>query len=292
MKYLKIYENFKDWDELFSILAWKFKPTKNGDMFLDGESVYNELKDKFHLKKFEQFLIESVAKDLKNYIKDEYKDLKDKYGFYEIKTDEPEKVKKQLLKDFESGIMKIDVDGKKLTIFKNDAKFDCVMLYADIDKKKWNEIQELIKKDDLYEDPEGIEEFGLESEPHLTIIFGIHSTENKQGDIIKKLEKYKPIELEIGEVSMFETDKYDVIKIDVKPSKELLKYRKELIENTKNTQTYPNYTPHLTIAYIKKGEGKKYLKKIKIDELGKELEFGIIKYSDHNYKKKTIKLKD
>ena len=90
---------------------------------------------------------------------------------------------------------------------------------------------------------------------------------------------------------MFETDKYDVIKIDVKPNKELLEYRKDLIENTKNTQTYPEYTPHMTVAYVNKGKGSKYIKKIKIDELGKNLEFNTIKYSDSNYKKKTIKLK-
>lgn len=42
---------FEVWDDLFGILAWKFKPTKSGDMFLDGEAVYNELKDKFELRR-------------------------------------------------------------------------------------------------------------------------------------------------------------------------------------------------------------------------------------------------
>ena len=41
--------NYKDWDDLFGILAWKFKPTKNGDMFLDSKEVYEELKDKYTL---------------------------------------------------------------------------------------------------------------------------------------------------------------------------------------------------------------------------------------------------
>ena len=42
---------FKVWDELFSKLAWKFKPTKSGDMMIDAEKVYKELKDKFELKR-------------------------------------------------------------------------------------------------------------------------------------------------------------------------------------------------------------------------------------------------
>ena len=244
-----------------------------------------------YLKLYEQFLIESTAKDLKKYLTDEYPDLKDEYGFYEIKIDkDPEKIKKQLLKDYESGIMKIDVEGKKLTIFKNDAKYDYIMLYSNIDKKKWNSILDQIDEKDLYYDPEGIEEYGREEDPHCTIIFGIHSSENEQDKIIKKLENYKPVTLELGKVSMFDTDKYDVIKIDVKPSKELLSYRKDMIENTKNTQTYADYHPHMTVAYVKKGKGNKYIKKINIDELGKELEFDTIKYSDSDYKKKTIKL--
>jgi len=34
---------------LFSILAWKFIPTKSGDMMINAEDVYNELKDEFNL---------------------------------------------------------------------------------------------------------------------------------------------------------------------------------------------------------------------------------------------------
>ena len=42
---------FRTWDDLFGILAWKFQQTKSGDMFLDAEKVYEELKDKFELKR-------------------------------------------------------------------------------------------------------------------------------------------------------------------------------------------------------------------------------------------------
>lgn len=46
---------FKVWDDLFGILAWKFKPTKSGDMYLDGEAVYNELKEKFDLRRKQHY---------------------------------------------------------------------------------------------------------------------------------------------------------------------------------------------------------------------------------------------
>jgi hypothetical protein len=43
--------DFKVWYDLFGILAWKFQPTKSGDMFLDAEKVFEELKEKFDLKR-------------------------------------------------------------------------------------------------------------------------------------------------------------------------------------------------------------------------------------------------
>lgn len=41
--------DFLVWDKLFSKLAWKFKQTKSGDMFIDAEAVYDELKNEFNL---------------------------------------------------------------------------------------------------------------------------------------------------------------------------------------------------------------------------------------------------
>ena len=41
--------DFLVWDKLFAKLAWKFKPTKSGDMFIDAEAVYEELKNEFNL---------------------------------------------------------------------------------------------------------------------------------------------------------------------------------------------------------------------------------------------------
>jgi hypothetical protein len=41
--------NFLVWDKLFAKLAWKFKPTKSGDMLIDVEAVYEELKNEFNL---------------------------------------------------------------------------------------------------------------------------------------------------------------------------------------------------------------------------------------------------
>jgi hypothetical protein len=40
--------NFKDWDELFGILAWKFTPTKSGDISIDAEKSIQRVKRKIY----------------------------------------------------------------------------------------------------------------------------------------------------------------------------------------------------------------------------------------------------
>lgn len=235
------------------------------------------------MKNFEQFLLEST-KDLRKYLKNKYSNFIEEYGFFKIKDGKPEKIKELLLKKYYADIMKIDIEKDDLLIFKNDAKYDCIMLYAKV-TKEWDYFLDEIDKNDIYEDPKGIEEYGLEKNPHLTLIYGIHSTENNPDDIIDVIKKYKPISLEAEEIGIFETDKYDVVKIDIKPSKELLKHRAELLESTINTQTYKDFLPHMTISYVKKGTAKKYIKKLKEKTI---FNFDSIVYSDNNYKKKKI----
>jgi len=229
-----------------------------------------------YIKLFENY------KELKTFLK-KYDNFEEDYGYYKITTKNAEKEKEKILKKFESEISKIDVDKNHLTIYKNNAKYDCVMLYSNINKNVWQKLLDKIDKKDIY-DPE---EYGLEKEPHLTIIYGIHSTENDKDEIIEKLKEYKSLKLKVKGIGFFENDKYDVVKLDIEPSKELLSYRKDLIAETKNTQTFPGYHPHMTLSYVKKGKGKKY-----VEKYNKEFEFDTIIYSDHNYKKNKIKLQD
>jgi hypothetical protein len=77
--------------------------------------------------------------------------------------------------------------------------------------------------------------------------------------------------------SLFENDDYDVLKFDVKQKmvddegeiyydkKEDVLYdiNKELTDNFPFTTNFPDYHPHCTIGYLKKGEGKKYVEKLK-----------------------------
>ena len=146
-------------------------------------------------------------------------------------------------------------------------KFGCVMVFLDYDKSEWNKMQDIIDKEDLYE-PKGETGFGKETDPHITILYGLHS-DIPDSDIEKEIDLLKKPSIKLGKVSSFSNDKFDVLKFDIE-SKDLHKANKKFSEFPFTTD-YPKYHPHATIAYVKKGLADKY-----IDKLNKAAEISII----------------
>jgi 2'-5' RNA ligase len=108
---------------------------------------------------------------------------------------------------------------------------------------KWG--KKNIKPEDLF-DPQN---HGRENEIHVTVLYGINEESSDQ--IKSLLENQKPFKLKLGQVSLFKNnDKFDVIKLEVN-SPDLIKLNKLLRDNLKVTETHP-YSPHVTIAYVKK----------------------------------------
>jgi hypothetical protein len=149
----------------------------------------------------------------------------------------------------------------------NNRKYDygCVMVFIKFKKGAFEKLQDFINPKDLYEDPKD-PSFGFEYKPHVTALFGLH------GDIDEKelesvISKQSKPEIKLKDVSIFPSDKYDVLKFDVE-SKDMHNFNKVLKEFP-FTSNFPNYHPHCTIAYLKKDTSDKYIDKIKkiIDEL-------------------------
>ena len=88
----------------------------------------------------------------------------------------------------------------------------------------------------------------------------------------------------VKNISLFENEEYDVVKMDIK-SKDLKKMNKRLRDNFEYTSDYPEYHSHLTLAYVKKGKGKKYT--TKINDKIKLIPDKYI-YSSPEFKKTTI----
>ena len=153
----------------------------------------------------------------------------------------------------------------KFSEFINESKtfkydLGCVMLNLKVDN--WNkEILSIIDKEDIYDEPK----FGLEDKSHVTVFFGIKPEESEPSEV-KKVLKESDIDIDkeykLQNISIFENDDYDVVKFDVKDCKELEEMNKFIKKTFPNKQDFPKYEPHVTVGYVKKGKGKKYIQKI------------------------------
>lgn len=112
-----------------------------------------------------------------------------------------------------------------------------------------------IPDDELYVEDDG--GCGREDEIHVTLLYGL---KDKDPDEVKRMLKgVKPFDVQLGTTTAFMDDKkYDVLKIDV-DSPELQKLHYILELGLPNENSYPTYQPHVTIAYLKKGNAKKYI---------------------------------
>jgi len=147
-----------------------------------------------------------------------------------------------------------------ITEEKQTYDFGCVMLYFNF--PEMNKIHDAINPDDVYVQ-EGDRSFGLENEPHCTLLYGLHegvSTEN----IKEVLDKHTYSTVKAHNASLFENPDYDVLKFDVKGDN--LHETNSDLQQYPFTSNFPNYHPHMTIAYLKPGTGEKYTKMLKGQE--------------------------
>ena len=135
-------------------------------------------------------------------------------------------------------------------------EYGCAMLYFDF--PTINEIHDIINPKDVYEDPTN-PTFGLETEPHTTLLYGLHDGVTEQ-DIKNILDKFTFGKCKITTASLFENENFDVLKFDV--SGEGLYEANAELNKYPNTQNFPDYHPHMTIAYLKPGKGKQYADKL------------------------------
>jgi 2'-5' RNA ligase len=134
-------------------------------------------------------------------------------------------------------------------------QFGCLMGKLSI--KNWHKLfVDFIEEDDVYGTKDS--GFGMEDNPHVTILFGFHDEDKTiVANLKKNLPIHEPINCTLDKVSIFETEDYDVVKFDVL-SDELAALNSWCKDNFDYSNDYPTYHAHATIAYVKKGTGKKY----------------------------------
>ena len=134
-------------------------------------------------------------------------------------------------------------------------EYGCVMVEVPV--SNWDEITSSIDPEDVYTG--GDDTHGIQENPHVTILYGLHDgvTEDQVKSVFEGFND--TINIEVNGVGIFENKDYDVVKFNVNPDGALQELHDKLSEFP-NSNDFPDYKPHITIAYVKKGTGKKYVK--------------------------------
>lgn len=152
-----------------------------------------------------------------------------------------------IIKTFEKFLLFLEKDS---TMY----EYGCLMVHLNI--PNWYDFLSKINPNELYQTEN--DRYGLETEPHCTILYGIHSDVNDQDviDLFSGLKK-SDFDLKIDGVDCFYNQEYDVLKLNVQSEK--LHELNGLCKSLPYTSQYPDYKPHITLAYLQKGSGAKYV---------------------------------
>ena len=114
-----------------------------------------------------------------------------------------------------------------------------------------------IPDEEIYTDQDD-PSMGRELIPHITVKWGLLTEDPNEVESLIE-DDAQAFGVVLGKVSVFEnSDKpYDVVKIDVEGG-EYLQYLYTRLSSLENRDDNPQYVPHMTIAYVKKGAGEKY----------------------------------
>jgi 2'-5' RNA ligase len=128
-------------------------------------------------------------------------------------------------------------------------EYGCAMLY--LAAEEIANLQKEIAEEDL-------QGKGLEDDYHVTLLYGLHSDEISDDEIMKTCCEPVYPKVRLYNVSLFENPEFDVLKFDAECPM-LTEVNRKLVKFP-HTTNFPDYHPHATIAYLKPGTGQKYVK--------------------------------
>lgn len=140
--------------------------------------------------------------------------------------------------------------------------YGCLMLTSNIDLKPF---QDLIDDNDVSNDGEYTGKVDL---PHITLLYGL--TRDYDPSLLKDLIDQRYWINCLEDIDIFENEKYDVLVFKVEKKDDLLEANERLKTFLEYHTNYPDYSPHMTIAYVKSGLGESYRSKI-LEKFSNEL---------------------
>ena len=150
--------------------------------------------------------------------------------------------------------------------------------------KKTLKFAKAIPKRELYTEDDKDWSFGVETEPHITVLWGIHTLDANELKIA--LEDMQGGKASLSKIDFFENDDYDVLKVNIR-SPFMKKLNKKIKTHVTCKETF-DYSPHLTLAYLKCGNGEKYKNKSIFNNIS--FDFDFVTFQDKNNKNTKINL--
>jgi len=119
-----------------------------------------------------------------------------------------------------------------------------------------SELHKRIDSDDLYIS-ENVS--GIEINPHITIRYGLDTDD--VNDVLPIFKNFGDVWVKFKKLNAFKNERFDVLHIEIE-SERLMELNKKVADFVNLPgETFKNYNPHCTIAYLKKNRSSKYIGK-------------------------------
>jgi 2'-5' RNA ligase len=145
-----------------------------------------------------------------------------------------------------------------------------------------------IPDDRIFDDEDG--ELGREDKPHVTVKYGLHTSDTEL--VASKVSGFPPFPIALGRVSVFHGDgDFVVLKVSVQ-SRDLKVLNRHISKTLECTDTHPEYHPHVTIAYlVKDPQNPYYYRDYYTDQFdGQVAEVDVVEWSPAEGPKQNIPL--
>ena len=142
-----------------------------------------------------------------------------------------------------------------------DYSYGCIMVKVDEASSRllFEFGTKIIDDNILYTDETQKDSFGREKDMHVTVKYGLTQSYTKE-QMKHLLKNVVPFNIQVKGISVFENERFDVVKFDI-DGKEL-RALNELFSKLPNQDSHPKYKPHLTLGYVHKGMGKRFIKPV------------------------------
>lgn len=135
---------------------------------------------------------------------------------------------------------------------------------------------------------------GREENAHVTVKYGLHTDDAEA--VRRAVAGFGPVTVEFGPVSLFAASSgdeqrgghfFDVVKVEVLGD-DIRRLNRLIADRLPHTDTHPVYSPHMTLGYVRPGDGAKYVGPCALT--GKRATFGSLTFSDRHGNRTAVSL--